>query len=58
MATSKERDKEHGKGHLGMNTPPIVSPQEWEDSRPQGTACHFLSSPYCTQIKSACFSRS
>src|SRR4030088_952720 len=30
MATSKERDKEHGKGHLGMNTPPIVSQQEWE----------------------------
>ena len=25
---------------------------------PQGTECHFLSSPYCTQIKSACFSRS
>ena len=25
MSTSKERDKEHGKGHLAMNTPPIVS---------------------------------
>jgi hypothetical protein len=22
-------------GHLAMNTPPIVSPQEWEDS-PEG----------------------
>ena len=35
MATSKERDKEHGKGHLPMNTPPIVSPQEWEAARQQ-----------------------
>jgi hypothetical protein len=26
MAKSKERDKEIGKGHLAMNTPPIVSP--------------------------------
>jgi hypothetical protein len=24
MATSKERDKEHGKGHPAMNTPPLV----------------------------------
>jgi len=35
MATSKERDKEHGKGHLGMNTPPIVSPEAWEAARQQ-----------------------
>jgi hypothetical protein len=34
MATSKERDKEHGKGHLAMNTPPIVSQQEWEAATP------------------------
>ncbi len=33
--TSKERDKEHGKGHLAMNTPPIVSEQEWEAARQQ-----------------------
>jgi Bacterial protein of unknown function (DUF899) len=35
MATGKERDKEHGKGHLAMNTPPIVSQQEWEAARQQ-----------------------
>jgi hypothetical protein len=35
MATSKERDKEHGKGHLAMNAPPIVSQQEWEAARQQ-----------------------
>ena len=35
MATSKERDKEHGKAHLAMNTPPIVSQQEWENARQQ-----------------------
>src|SRR5258708_9929897 len=35
MATSKERDKEHGKGHLAMSTPPIVSQQEWEAARQQ-----------------------
>src|SRR5260370_2641282 len=35
MSTSKERDKEQGKGHLGMNTPPIVSQQEWEAERQQ-----------------------
>ena len=35
MATSKQRDKEHGKGHLAMNTPPIVSQQEWEAARQQ-----------------------
>jgi len=26
---------EHAKGHLPMNTPPIVSPQEWEAARQQ-----------------------
>src|SRR6202790_1411027 len=30
MATTKER-----KGHLAMNTPPIVSVQEWEAAREQ-----------------------
>ena len=35
MATSKERDKEHPKGHLAMKTPPIVSLQEWEVARQQ-----------------------
>jgi hypothetical protein len=35
MSTSKERDKEHGKGHLAINTPPIVSQQEWEAARQQ-----------------------
>src|SRR4051812_27904988 len=32
MATSKERDNEHGKRDLAMNTPPIVS-EEWEAAR-------------------------
>jgi predicted dithiol-disulfide oxidoreductase (DUF899 family) len=35
MAASKTRDKEHGKGHLAMNTPPIVSQQKWEAARQQ-----------------------
>ena len=35
MATSKDSDKEHGKGHLAMSTPPIVSQQEWEAARQQ-----------------------
>ena len=35
MATSPERDKEHGKGHLAMKTPPIVSQEEWEAARRQ-----------------------
>src|SRR5271166_3707947 len=35
MATSKEKDQEHGKGHLAMKTPPIVSQQEWEAARQQ-----------------------
>ncbi len=34
-ATSKERDNEQGKEHRGMNTPPIVSQQEWEAARQQ-----------------------
>jgi hypothetical protein len=33
MATTKEREKAHGKGQLAMNTPPIVSQQEWEAAR-------------------------
>src|SRR5476649_1570592 len=35
MATSNEREKEHGKGQLAMNTPAIVSQQEWEAARRQ-----------------------
>src|SRR5215813_2946428 len=35
MATNKERDKEHPKGHLAMKTPPIVSQQEWKAARQQ-----------------------
>src|SRR5580704_9294934 len=35
MATSKEQDKEHSKGHITMKTPPIVSQQEWETARQQ-----------------------
>jgi len=35
MATSKERDKEHPKGHIAMKTPPVVSEQEWEAARQQ-----------------------
>ena len=35
MATSKERNKEQGKGHLAMSTPPIVSQQEWEAAHQQ-----------------------
>src|SRR5258708_35271318 len=33
MATSKEKELDHRKGHLDMNTPPIVSPKEWEAAR-------------------------
>src|ERR1700746_4170196 len=33
MATSKEKDREQGKGHLAMKTPPVVSQQEWEAAR-------------------------
>jgi predicted dithiol-disulfide oxidoreductase (DUF899 family) len=35
MATSNERDKEQGKAHLAMKTPPIVSQKEWEAAREQ-----------------------
>jgi len=35
MATSKQKDVENQKEHLAMNTPPIVSPQEWEAARQQ-----------------------
>src|ERR1700685_797540 len=35
MATSKQRDKEHRKGNLAVNTSPIVSQQEWEAARQQ-----------------------
>src|SRR5258705_10718335 len=36
MATSKERDRDQDpKGHIAMNTPPIVSQQEWEAARQQ-----------------------
>src|SRR5262245_16163195 len=35
MEKNKERDKEHGNGRLPMNTPPIVSPQEWDAARQQ-----------------------
>src|SRR5580693_1390419 len=35
MTTSKERDMEQLKGNLPRNTPPIVSPQEWEAARRQ-----------------------
>src|SRR5262249_21451466 len=35
MATSKARDKEHGKGHLAIKSPPIVSQQKWEAARQQ-----------------------
>src|SRR5580704_424664 len=32
---NKKRDMKHRKEHLAMNTPPIVSPQEWEAARQQ-----------------------
>src|ERR1700745_3192867 len=35
MATSKQTGMEHTKRLLAMNTPPIVSPQEWEAARQQ-----------------------
>ena len=35
MTTNNKRDKEYGKGHLPMNTPPVVSQQEWEAAREQ-----------------------
>ena len=35
LGKNKERDGEHPRGRLPMNTPPIVSPQEWEAARQQ-----------------------
>src|SRR5271167_279630 len=35
MATSTEREKEQGKRHLTMRTPPIVPAQEWDAVRQQ-----------------------
>jgi predicted dithiol-disulfide oxidoreductase (DUF899 family) len=35
MATSKQRDKEHPKGRIAMQTPSIVSQEEWEAARQQ-----------------------
>jgi predicted dithiol-disulfide oxidoreductase (DUF899 family) len=35
MTTNKEKDMEQKKGPLAMNTPPIVSQQEWEAARQQ-----------------------
>src|SRR5437867_6386003 len=35
MATSKDRNKEQLKGNPPKNTPPILSPQEWEAARHQ-----------------------
>src|SRR5262249_3827935 len=35
MATSKQRDNKHPKGHIAMKTPPIVSQQQWEAARQQ-----------------------
>ena len=33
MATSKEKNKKHGHGHLKMNAPPVVSTEDWEAAR-------------------------
>src|SRR4051812_37326756 len=33
MATVELRDKEHGKGPISIETPPIVSKQEWNEAR-------------------------
>src|SRR5215813_8213429 len=35
MATSKERETDQLKGNLPKNTPPVVSPQDWEAARQQ-----------------------
>jgi predicted dithiol-disulfide oxidoreductase (DUF899 family) len=35
MDRNEAKDVQHHKGHLGMNTPPIVSRQEWEAARQQ-----------------------
>src|SRR5262245_65943839 len=33
MDRNKTEDMQHRKGHLGINTPPIVSQKEWEAAR-------------------------
>src|SRR5215510_10249511 len=33
MDRNKTEDRQHRKGHLGINTPPIVSQKEWEAAR-------------------------
>ena len=35
MDRNKARNMQHHKGHLGMNTPSIVSPEAWEAARQQ-----------------------
>src|SRR5215467_4070705 len=35
MDRKKSKNMQHHKGHLGMNTPPIVSRKEWEAARQQ-----------------------
>src|SRR6201987_6563246 len=35
MATSEKREQEHGRDYPAMNTPPIVSRQEWEAAHQQ-----------------------
>src|SRR5215470_5114367 len=35
MGRNETKDMQHSKGHLRMNTPSIVSPQEWEAARQQ-----------------------
>ena len=35
MDRNKAEDTQHDKQHLGMNTPPIVSREEWEAARQQ-----------------------
>ena len=35
MDANNAADMAHHKGHLGMNTPPIVSPEAWEAARQQ-----------------------
>jgi len=33
MATTKQKNKRHGKEHIGIKTPPIVSEREWTAAR-------------------------
>jgi len=35
MPESNDRNAENPKGHIKMNTPPVVSPQDWEAARQQ-----------------------